>query len=110
MGVGIEKDEQIRFLVVGEQGEIDFDFGVISHKYVQSLIDEAERRDFVCLGLIDLSGDTYFGEKQCRYILETELPALRNIENINGDLLDLIEKGANAILKSSWVYLKIGAV
>ena len=110
MSIEIEKNKQIRFLVVGEQGEIDFDFGEIPYENVQLLIDEAEKRNFVCLGLIDLSGDTYFGEKQCRYILETELPVLKKVENINWDIPYAIEKGINAVLKSSWVYLKIGAV
>ena len=52
-------------------------------------------------------GDTYFGESQCEYILQNELPILKRGENIDSGLLDLIERGCKKVLATSWSYLKI---
>jgi len=102
-----KEDAIFKICIVDECGEIEWDGGDTSTQAIEELIKRAEKNQLVSLGLIDFNGDTYFGESQCEYILQNELPILKRGENIDSGLLDLIERGCKKVLATSWSYLKI---
>jgi len=99
--------KNIGISVVGEHGEVEWSGGSFSINDFQNIVIKSQQLDFVCIGLIDLFGDTYFNQKQCTRILDSELKILKRNKSIKKELIQAIEIGCKKVLEESWSYLKI---
>ena len=103
--------KRLRILVIDEWGETQETYGAVSEQDVQSLVDEAEKLNLLCLSGIDTKYDTYFNYAQSVEILEKELVALKSTGRLSLQLLEMIEKGTKTVNEEgSWIYLKVEAM
>ena len=99
------KKKIVTIKVIDEFGKYVTIFGQFKPYDVQQLIDLTEKNKMSCLAFIDLSGDTYFNELQCKDI-KKELKIFNNY-NLNKALLDTLFRAADTAIKSE-SYIKIG--
>lgn len=90
---------------VDEMGELEKSFGGIEQESIRAIIRAANDQGLDCLSGLDMFGDTYFNDKQCRTIYK-ELFILRQDKKIDDQVLDLIQEGVHFVSNEGYVFLE----
>lgn len=91
---------------IDELGNIEKEFGLIEQEKIEELIIAANALKLDCLSGLDVAGDTYFNDKQCRHI-QNELSILGESKKIEDSVLSIIQNGIDFVAhEDSYLFLK----
>lgn len=97
----------IKVIIVDENNEIvNGNVGTITAQNLLEFIKQAEKHNAKCLQFIDVTGDTFFSNKQM-YQIQKELLDLKDDPAINQDIVNMIQRGINQGLLRDFDCLKL---